>query len=273
MHTTDSLKPLSSNNGNKRSMDACSSPPAKRAKTTPTTPSSSRTSKARRAAEDAMEQRGDIKDKLTAVVTVTTRGPADPNGDTNVNINAKTVTLHIGMLAQKSPFLYRLALTSATPDLKLLELDSDAFGIFAAWVYSNTVTFDSDEGDAGDIFGSVLECYCLAQTLQAPEFANSVLAQACAVSAKHGLVFRNGVINEMYKRTSSGCALRRWIVDEWVWQYDSEAVGSGELDWEGNCDLCNGFLFEVVVAQARRIGRRAKKHQSPSKMVERYRQQ
>ncbi|KAK4542918.1 hypothetical protein LTR36_006107 [Oleoguttula mirabilis] len=287
MHTTtnNALKPFPSSG--KRGAPTtslagyCSSPagpPSKRAKKTSALSSSSSFSRPIKPDSSHQQQQpattDDIKDKLTTVMTITTRGPAhnDKTKPKNQQTRAaRTVALHVGMLAQKSPFLYRLALTSPGPEIKLLELDSDAFGIFAAWVYSNRVDFDTHGDDAGDILPSVLECYTLAtQTLQAPGFANAVLRCACEVSATDGLVFRNGVITEMYKRTPRGCALRRWIVDEWVWQFDNEAVGSGELEWEGNGDLCNGFLFEVMVAQARRLGRKAMEHQSPGKMVERY---
>lgn len=236
MHNnSNTLKPLSS----KRLAEEPNSPapPSKRAKTASMPVSSSRSGNA--------NSNADIKDKLTSVVTVTTRGKLDKA--------VKTVTLHVGMLAQKAPPLYRQALTSL--DIKALELDSEAFAIFAAWLYSGNIEFDT-ESDAGDILSSVLECYCLALTLQSSEFAKSILTQACTISAKHGLVFRNLIINETYKRTPPTCGLRRWIVDEWVWQYDSESVA--DLDWEGNCDLCNGFLFDVMVAQAKRIGERAK---------------
>lgn len=245
VHATDSLQPMSATQKRRTTYGDTSGPLAKR-------PKSTTTAKASASIRHLDSQQTDIKNKLATTVDIITRGPT-------AKAKAKTVALHIGMLSHQSPYLYRLALTSETKEIKLLELDSASFGIFAAWLYSEHIDFDIDgDGDAGDIFGSVLECYCLAQTLRAPAFATAVLAHACAVSAKQGLVFRNEVINAMYKRTSPGCALRRWIVDEWVWQFDNEAVSSGELEWEANCDLCNGFLFDVVVAQARRIGSKAK---------------
>ena len=192
-----------------------------------------------------------FKDKLTSVITVTTRGAATKD--------LKTVTLHVSMLPSKAPRLAELAKTSSS-DLKLLDLDSDAFGIFAAWLYGNTVTFDAGDGsepyaDPGDILTSVLDCFVLGTKIQATEFRNAVLTRACAISAEHGLVFRNEVVNLMYTKTRQGSMVRKWIVDEWVWQFDCENVG--ELDWESNKELEKEFVFDVLRAQARRLGKKA----------------
>lgn len=61
------------------------------------------------------------RDKLTTVVTVTTRGA--PHKE------AKQVTLHKGMLPAKSPFLARAC--RDRDEVKLLDVDSEAFGVFA----------------------------------------------------------------------------------------------------------------------------------------------
>ena len=110
---------------------------------------------------------------------------------------------------------------------------------------------------------SVLECYTLALSLEAPGFANAVLDCAIRISEGQGLVFRDEVICAMYARTApvkttadTGKLLRRWIVDEWVWQFDAENVF--DLEWESNKGLCKEFLFDVVKAQAWRLGKGGK---------------
>lgn len=75
-----------------------------------------------------------------------------------------------------------------------------------------------------------------------------------------GLVFLNEVINAIYRRTAAkegeGGLLRRWMVDEWVWQFDAEGVGA--LKWVESKILAREFLFGVVRAQAGRLGDGAK---------------
>lgn len=55
--------------------------------------------------------------------------------------------------------------------------------------------------------------------------------------------------------------VRKWVVDEWIWQFDSEDVS--DLTWSGNRDLSGEFLYEVVVEQRSRSGERAKVNHSP----------
>ena len=43
----------------------------------------------------------------------------------------KTLQLHVNILADKPPVLRRLALTSQSPDIKLLDCDSEAFTVFS----------------------------------------------------------------------------------------------------------------------------------------------
>ena len=205
----------------------------------------------------------DFKNNLSSTVSITTRGA--PSKD------VQTVTIHQPILASRSPYLARLATNSPNSEVKLLDLDSDAFSMFAAWLYGSKIDFDVGDGsepfaDPGDVLASVLECYVLALKLEAPGFANVVLDCASQVSEEHGLVLRDEVINAMYNRTgslkseaggarSSGKMLRRWIVDEWVWQFDVENVF--DLEWESNRSLTKEFLFDVVKAQARRLGKGA----------------
>ena len=87
-------------------------------------------------------------------------------------------------------------------------------------------------------------------------FGNAVLTQACKTSNEHGLVFRNDAITDIYSRTPFNSKLRAWIVDEWIWQYDSEGVA--DLEFQDCMSLFGGFVFEVMKAQARRIGKKAK---------------
>ncbi|KAK3725859.1 hypothetical protein LTR37_000007 [Vermiconidia calcicola] len=195
----------------------------------------------------------DLKHNLTTTLTILTRGA--PTND------LKSLTLHTSMVCPKSAYLSRLA--QQTTDIKLLELDADAFSIFAAWAYGGKIDFDVGDGsapfaDEGDILASVLECYTLSLSLEAPGFGNAVLDRACEISKDKGLVFGDDVINEIFRRTSAkdGSLLRRWIVEEWVWQFDCEGVG--QLEWSAHRGLVREFLFEVVGCQAARLGRGGK---------------
>ena len=197
----------------------------------------------------------DLKNNLTTTLTILTRGA--PTND------LKSLTLHTSMVCPKSAYLSRLA--QQTTDIKLLELDSDAFSIFAAWAYGGKIDFDVGDGsapfaDEGDTLASVLECYTLSLSLEAPGFGNAVLDRACEISKDKGLVFRDDVINEIFRRTepasAQGGLLRRWIVEEWVWQFDCEGVG--QLEWSAHRGLGREFLFEVVRCQAARLGKGAK---------------
>nr|POE92332.1 hypothetical protein CFP56_70403 [Quercus suber] len=188
----------------------------------------------------------DLSAKLTSVITVSTRGPR--------NCESKIVTLHVAMLEDKSPFLTRLAESSPDPDLYLLELDCDAFSKFAAWVYGGGFEFDTFlSEDLGDILNSVLDCYTLALKLEATLFANAVLEKACKVSAERGLVFRDDVVNAIFARTNRGSKLRKWIVDEWVWQFDAEGVS--EISWASDRVLDKEIMFEMFQTAAKRLGK------------------
>nr|POE63067.1 hypothetical protein CFP56_03970 [Quercus suber] len=188
----------------------------------------------------------DLSAKLTSVITVFTRGPR--------NCESKIVTLHVAMLEDKSPFLTRLAESSPGPDLHLLELDCDAFSKFAAWLYGGGFEFDTFlSEDLGDILNSVLDCYTLALKLEATLFANAILEKACRVSAEKGLVFRNDVVNAIFARTNRGSKLRKWIVDEWVWQFDAE--GLSEINWANDRVLEKEIIFEMFYSAAKRLGK------------------
>jgi hypothetical protein len=194
--------------------------------------------------------------------------------------------------------------TEGPRTLKLLHYSTTGFKIFVAWLYAGSVdlwpasvpsigtaspsTTDSptkpgpsgekatlgapSSSDPGHLLPTLLRAYTLSLSLQTPSFANALLARVCRLSTIHGLVFDNDIINAIYRSTPPGCALRKWIVDEWVWQFgDSEGVD--QLEWESECVPCNGFLFDCVVELAGRVGGagRAKyKHKAPADMVDRY---
>jgi hypothetical protein len=218
----------------------------------------------------------DLQNKLTRTITILTRG-ASPKAP------VRSFALHVNVLAEKSPYLRELifaeisveasAADQVAGELKLLELDGDAFAVFAEWMYSGKISFSKDDGadeeDAGDILPRVLECYLLAQKLECRDFGNAIHAHACYVSAMHGLVFRNSAINDIYRRTTSmpGCALKRWIIDEWCWQYDADAAD--DLTFADNYELVNGFLFDVIKEQAARIGGGSEAAQKGAKKVRR----
>ena len=215
------------------------------------TPSTYPTMPASSDAKEATNPGEDFRDKLTTVVTVTTRGP-------DLTKAPQTVTLHMEMLRDKSPVLFHHAIISTTSQVQLLDIDANAFATFAAWVYSARVDLSPKSGqqaDPGDVLPAVLECYILATELGATDFANSVFDRACAISAEHGLVFSDETINSMYERTANHrgeCRLRQWIVDEWVWQFDAPNVRL--LSWKEDKGLPKEFLYDVVVAQAKRLG-------------------
>lgn len=56
----------------------------------------------------------------------------------------------------------------------------------------------------------------------------------------------------MYALTDPGCALRRWIVDEFVWEHDADS--EDPLDFEEFKELNPEFLLDVVREQGRRLG-------------------
>lgn len=195
----------------------------------------------------------EFKGKLGRAVTVLTRGK---NGG-----EMQTTVLHTDKLRYKSPVLFRKATESATNELKELDLDSAAFAIFGAWFYSAKVDLDVGEDpdspvpDQGDVLASVLECYCLSEALEATDFGHAVMTKACQLSDEHGLKYDHAVINKIYQRTAAGSALRRWIVDAWVWQFDNENVA--DLKWNEEKALTKEFLFDVMKAQAKRLGKKA----------------
>ena len=109
----------------------------------------------------------------------------------------------------------------------------------------------SRTNDPGDILQSVLETYVLGQQMECPEFCYDVILHACETSDSKGLIFRNDVINQIYASTQPGCALRKWIVDEFVWEHDAaseDPLESGEFK-----DLSSGFLLDAVREQGKRL--------------------
>lgn len=186
----------------------------------------------------------DLKGDLSTVVTVTTRG-------LKAEDKPRSAVLHVNPLRTVSPVLHRQAIQAAesgSNTLELLRINADAFATFAGWVHNRRVEFGAtgrdtvrdagngqevvvvEDKEEGDILGAVLESYTLAIGFGAIAFGNAVVRRACEISVQHGLVFGTEIICAIYERTKAkvdqGGLLRRWIVDEWVWQFDAANVGS-----------------------------------------------
>lgn len=129
---------------------------------------------------------------------------------------------------------------------------------------SNPLTFrsgpelleDHSGFDPGDILQSVLETSLLGVQLKAETFCHAVIDRACQISRQEGLLFRVANINTIYAQTERSSSIRKWIVDEWVWQYDARTKDD-DMSWEDHKHLSPEVLFDVSREQGKRLGWRA----------------
>jgi hypothetical protein len=178
----------------------------------------------------------------------------------------------LNILAQQWPSMVTNVIATGQNEFDYSNDNGVAMTQFVAWLLTGNFKFDCGGGDGhpadgsdnapedeGDILFSVLQYYLLAMRFRAFGFADAVIKQACETFPTKGGLLRDDMVNAIYDSTSThtfqGGYLRKWIVDEWVWNYDHE--GYEDLEWNIHRIMTPEFLFDVMKVQARRLGKDA----------------
>ncbi|KAF2815799.1 uncharacterized protein BDZ99DRAFT_122544 [Mytilinidion resinicola] len=134
-------------------------------------------------------------------------------------------TLHKGIAMHRSATIQQMCLMNPdAKEFKRPEWRASAFNMFMQWAYQGRFYIAFPEGP--DHYDPLLKVYLLGKDLQATGLMTCTIQEMCRYSDKRRTLFSNAQIKQIYACSPPAGALRRLVVDQYVFNGDATQIDS-----------------------------------------------